>query len=212
MYKLIAWIAGVATISLSGAASAMDFTLVREPGLSRGSEIVHIEAAGGIEPGDASKLLDLVAELPAGVDSRPTVYFNSAGGDLNEGMAIGALVRNLGLSTFVAKDAASLVEYVPSVEDRLCTEREAPCRKILGNEHAKARVVDRQAPLERVNRKHGRLRRKPEDRLDICSRFQVRLYLAEKRMEKVLLEKLVRPRKRALPNGTAPFSLGEPTW
>jgi len=70
-----------------------------------------IEASGGIEAGDADKLREVVAKIKENVrglvqreeafDVRPTIEFNSPGGNLFAGLQIGLAINELGLPTTV---------------------------------------------------------------------------------------------------------------
>ena len=90
-------------------ARAMEWTAT-----DRGLSTV-IEAVGGIESGDAEKLVEIVKTVNQNVrqlvqreeafDFRPVVSFNSPGGNLFAGLQIGLVINELGLSTLVAEDS-----------------------------------------------------------------------------------------------------------
>jgi len=59
----------------------------------------HINAFGPIVRGDADRLLKLVQS--AGVSPRTTVYINSSGGDVEEGIKLGCVIRAYNLETSI---------------------------------------------------------------------------------------------------------------
>ncbi|NDW47585.1 hypothetical protein G0P99_21790 [Ruegeria sp. PrR005] len=59
----------------------------------------HINAFGAIVRGDADRLLKLIET--AGVPPRTTVYINSPGGDAEEGIKLGCVIRTYGLETSI---------------------------------------------------------------------------------------------------------------
>lgn len=59
----------------------------------------HINAFGKIQVGDADRLLKLVTD--AEVPPRTTVYINSTGGDLEEGIKLGYVIRECDLETSI---------------------------------------------------------------------------------------------------------------
>lgn len=90
-------------------AVALDWTLVRMPGMLSGTELVHIEGQGEIGGDDVDRLRALVAahaaQAPTGVDLTPPVYLNSPGGNAVVGVELALAIRQMGLETFVPADA-----------------------------------------------------------------------------------------------------------
>jgi len=89
-------IAALAAVQLSlvwSTAGAVDWTVKREPGLFSGQELVRIFGEGEIVPGDAErlrlKLAGIGATSNAAEGPHPTVYLDSPGGDVAEGINIG---------------------------------------------------------------------------------------------------------------------------
>ena len=74
-------------------------------------------------------------------------------------------------------------------------EGQSQIRQALRNHNAQARIVYREPALERIDGKHRRLRRKPEDGLYIRSGPQVSLELTEERLKDVVLKQVRRIRK-----------------
>jgi hypothetical protein len=89
---------------VSASAAAMEFTVVREPGLPSNQELVSIEAVGTIDAGDDEKFIaaadEAMAEL-SGEATRPTVKFDSGGGHVGAGLLIGLAIRERDLPTFI---------------------------------------------------------------------------------------------------------------
>ena len=72
------------------------------------AECANIHVHGEIKSGDARKLATLIGINKTGCIGKLTdgsIFFDSTGGDLNEAMRIGLLIRNNNLSTFVENGA-----------------------------------------------------------------------------------------------------------
>jgi hypothetical protein len=90
--------------ALAAPTAAMEFTVVREPGLISTDELVSIQAVGQIRPGDEEKFIAAADEALAGRAEnapRPTVEFDSGGGHVGAGVLIGLAIRERDLPTFV---------------------------------------------------------------------------------------------------------------
>lgn len=59
----------------------------------------HINALGKIAKGDADKLLNLILKVKT--PPQTTIYINSTGGDLEEGIKLGCVIRAYGLETSI---------------------------------------------------------------------------------------------------------------
>ena len=80
------------------------------------------------------------------------------------------------------------------IDYRLGVNRKAKSRQGLRYKNAHAWVVDGKLSMERVDRKYGRIGRKPEYRLYVSAGLEVRVQLAKEGLEKAILEKLRRIR------------------
>jgi len=106
MHRFTVWVTAFAALVISaGATSAMQFTLVREPGLV--SELVSINATGEIEAGDVEAFANVLDQYFAGDAPvpHPTVSFDSPGGDPVIGLDLSRLIRALELPTHVPPGA-----------------------------------------------------------------------------------------------------------
>src|SRR5688572_4590166 len=99
-------------------------------------------------------------------------------------------------AAFLTVNTCLEIEKVASIHHRLCMERQPEVRKALRDKDTQARVIDREPAVERVNGKNGRLRRKPENGLNVRTGLQISLELTEERLEDVILEQLGRIRDR----------------
>jgi hypothetical protein len=89
--------------------NAMEFELVRMPGMVSQFDMVTISAMGDIMEGDDLRLLELMIAYSdaksANDPATPIVEFNSPGGDPIAAMDLGRMIRALGLPTTVPGDA-----------------------------------------------------------------------------------------------------------
>lgn len=79
------------------------------PGISDGCASIQFD--GEIEPGDRGRLAKLISLNEQGCSNEqiePGVSFNSPGGDLDEAVAIGKLVREKGIATIVMPGASCI--------------------------------------------------------------------------------------------------------
>ena len=106
MQRLQALAIALAALTFAAPAGAMDFSVVREPGLLSTDELVGIEAIGEIKPGDEEKFVAAAEEALSGRGENtplPMVKFDSGGGSVGAGVLIGLAIRERGLPTFVGE-------------------------------------------------------------------------------------------------------------
>src|SRR5687768_13350900 len=92
----------------------------------------------------------------------------------------------------IARYTCAESKEVSSVDHGFGMEGQAHRGKVLRNQDAQARVIDRQTALERVDGEYCCLGRQSEDRLDACPGLEVGLELSEEGLERGVLEKVGR--------------------
>lgn len=113
---MIAIVAAVLSIACAATSMAAGYVQIEAVPLAEpdaaGDPLWVIYIDGEIETGAATRLADLLARQRI---SRAAVYFNSPGGSLLEGMAIGRLLRERKFATYVGRRAADPGRPTPGV-------------------------------------------------------------------------------------------------
>src|SRR5687767_13706164 len=91
-----------------------------------------------------------------------------------------------------AKCSGLKIEKIPRIDNGFCLERQTEGWKALGDKHTQARIINGEAPLERIDSKDGSLRRETEHRFDVRPCLEVSLELTKERLKKIILEQIRR--------------------